>query len=464
MPRAPRTDVQRAARYAAKVIPARVEDALDILLPDMQSGFGTWATHQAAIQSVVNGVLAGYSVPTPHYARYYAFAMQIDRARRKFGQTPAADAEIINAEQTWIGRGFNVVILDAVRSAVCAFDSYWTIVPTDYLSSLAVNPTNGQVVAAAALANSLSWFDPITHAETRIATLTNPASHLAWCPQLDMVVGVQLVGDVIFRIVRGAASPTEQPIDAADNPGETCVDYDPTKYGSTILGYAATVCTGTAKVKLIPLGGAISATTVVMPQICSHIVCDQANNAFYASAAAFAAVYRIDRTTLAVTTLAAAPHVGSHLILDPSHNEFWLAGGAGVSNVMRYNIGTPAWTDYASSDANPAIAVDTIRGVCYAHSPVAGFIDVINRDGSPITTIAVAATSNAPQVDPVGCFLIYSDATTGDVIRVHLLSLLSTTYALTTPTRDIAIDTASHKTYVSRYTPAGVKYLDCILP
>ena len=79
--------------------------------------FATYATDRPPYMPSWTVFLAA-TVPSYPVRRYYSWGFQVDHIQRRFGGSLTGQAEIIIHEATWLGRGYNVIILDAIRDSV----------------------------------------------------------------------------------------------------------------------------------------------------------------------------------------------------------------------------------------------------------------------------------------------------------------------------------------------------------
>ena len=467
MPRPPRNDVERAARYVYKLIPQRVGDSIEGQLPAMQSEFSTWAQTQAQLYAIISGVLSGYSVPSTQYVRYYAWGLQVHRITRRFGSSPSAAVEIIARENTWLGRGYNIIILDAVRDSVILFASTWSVIPTAFPGQPSVNTISGMTAWGGAYPTDqvVILLDPRTRIPVYVPTTdTNPAVR-AHCSELDRCYFTSSISDIIASILE-AATPvnTEQPLAAGDAPNDIAIDYDPAKWADPVFGYAWVPCHGHAKTYKWRLDGSVSPTPITMAANCNYAAVDQAMNKVYVSASGTPKIYVIDRDTNAIN-VKTAPHNCQLLALDPVAGELWISG-EGNSFVMKMDTTTFGFTSYATPGPPTALAIDPIRRKAYVACVGFAVITVINGATGASSTIPCTVSICGLAVDPVACFLLWSDDMTGNVQRVHLLSLLTHDYPLGDQSYGVAINPSNHSAFINNYVPApgGNHTIWCILP
>jgi hypothetical protein len=479
MPRPPRTDLERARDFNAKVIPSQVEAVLTTRLPGMQPAFATWASRQADLLALMAGVLSGYSVPSYQYSRYYAFGYQCDKIQRRFGAALTGTAEMLNAENVWIARGYNIVILDAIRTSVSAFGSYWSLVSNYNADMLAVNTITGHACYSGISnigvpTHFLNFIDPATRLETSIAGFADgntPGSHIAVCPELSTAFICEASGDVVARCNELTLTVDEQALTSGDTPTYIDIDYDIVKYGGTIKGYAAVACAGHAKLYLLQLAGAIAPVAITLPHIANGVVVDKTNNCYWVTAEGFVDLYKVDRTTHAVTTITIA-HACILVWLDSTNNELWLSGGSiagGPTNFVHLrHIAAGTWTVFAAADGvnapQPELAIDPIRGYCYVSQIGVPNILKLSRAGGAGTTLVCTAYATPMQIDPVGCFLIWTDAANGDVTRQHLVSGYRQVYPFGSRGSHTCINPTNHTTWVGNYNPGVDKHVFALYP
>lgn len=467
MGRPPRDDVARAQRYRFKLIPSRVEDSLNAQLAGMQASFGNWASLQAQLYAIIDGVLSGYSVPSTQYVRYYAFGLQCNRIMRKFGASPTGTAEILNAENTWIGRGYDVIILDAVRDAVSAFGTMWSVIPTYVCSSPAIDNLSG-VLAAGSPApgeNYITLLDTTSRALQYVGLTDAGAARLRACPELSRIYAETDTSDILLTILEGATPVlTEQPIDAGAHVSDIAIDYDPTKWPAPVYGYAWAVAHGLTKLYKWRLDGSIAPTVITLAAIGNNVVVDTAKDVVYVSASGTPKIYVVHRGTNAIA-VKTSPYNPGQMELNPITGKLWIETTAG-NFVMVMDTTSFAFTSIAVAHGAAQLHLDTIRDRVYHADITAGVIDVIDGVTHTITTIPTSTHMGGFAVDPIACFLMWPDTDTGDVTRIHLTSGLSRTYPLGDNSFNLIIDPISHKTFVSNYiaAPGGAKHIWCINP
>jgi len=461
--RPPRDSVERARRYDLKLVPADVGDVLEARLPDMRTSFGTWADYQARLTAVMAGVLSGFAVPSHRYARYYSFGFHVDSLRRKFGSALTAIAEASLAEAVWIGRGLDVVILAAIKTAVTSYETVLSYDVTDYPDWLAINTQDGRLAYSAVTEKHIWVRDQRTLAEHQIHTVTDFPNMLAWCPELDTVVGFESDYLTGFRVLADGTTVTEQAFTAGDNIYDVCVDYDPANFTPPDLGYAVFACKGAARLRIMPLNGTVVITSVVLPHPVCSVILDRANNRYIALAEGFADLYYIDRNTKAVLTKTLT-HRGSDIALDAIHNEVWIANLGGTHKLQRWNMSANTCTVYTTTGEGPIFGVDYIRGDCYLWSPAAGLLEVQNRDGTPLRSSVISTDTNIGAVSPEGCFTVTGNGVSGVLTIRHCISGNTRALQMPDPCWAVAIDPKTFRTWVSSIVPGTSWHLNLVYP
>jgi hypothetical protein len=127
--RPPRNDVERAARYNAKLSPAAAAAVVGARLDDMNAGYAAWAPRQASIQDMVAGVLRGFAIPTALWLRYYNFGTFVDRVNRRFHDSQNAASDIADRIVLDAARGLSVPALNQIATVLTAWQQF-TIIPT----------------------------------------------------------------------------------------------------------------------------------------------------------------------------------------------------------------------------------------------------------------------------------------------------------------------------------------------
>jgi streptogramin lyase len=455
MGRRPRTDLERASRFATKLNPATIADTLDARLPSMQSAAADWFNRQAALYSVINGVLSGFAIPSFQYARYYAFGLQIDKQARRFGYSPAAQQAVAQIEATWISRGYDVIILDAIKSSVITWDTTWSIDPGAYPQFLSVNQTNGNLAFGEIVDKKLHILNYVTRALTSANLTTANAAISAWCAELNQVCLCETdSSDCIARVDAATLAVTEFPLTAGDNPEDVVVDY--------AKGVAWVCCSGHGKLYGMPLVGAAAPLAITIAHVCNHIVLDITHNCVWLSGKGNSTIYAVDRDTHAVTSYAGS-HTMDRLSLDETHNVLWIGSETGSAFVSKFNTGTHAFTYFTVSDNNPTVAADPLRHKCYVQQFTPGNILVIDGSAGTTTTIATSTDMQALMLDPTGSHLIWTNQVAGTVTRVNLVSLLSQTIAIPN-TYDISCYFPGHIFFIAQYVPGVSKAIVALMP
>jgi hypothetical protein len=464
MGRPPRTDADRARAYNAKLVPDQVESYLTARLPAMQPAFKTWAARQADLYALMAGVLAGYSVPSYQYSRYYAFGFQVDKIQRRFGSALTATSEMINVENVWIARGYNIVILDAVRTSVTTFSALWETIPIHLIGSGVCNTGNHNTYwSGADVAGYVAFLDPSTRT-WRYAVTTDPDNKVwAACPELGRVYYVSATSDILATITDVAIPVvTEQALTAGDRPVHIAVDYDPTKWAAPVYGQAWVPCLLHSTLYKWRLDGTVAPTAITLPAHGGYCALDTVKNKLYVISANATSIYLVDRVTNAIVTKT-PPHAGSWPLLDPIHGELWFNSQASAF-VMKMDTTSYAFTSYAVGHSGGIIRIDPIRRKAYYLDTTALTITEIDGATGATRTIVVGAGVASFEIDPSGCFLMTADVITDTVRRIHLISLVYQDYVLDGPAQDLVSDPINHKMYCHVSDGATYSHVYCINP
>jgi DNA-binding beta-propeller fold protein YncE len=430
----------------------------------MQPAFKTWAARQAELYALMAGVLAGYSVPSYQYSRYYAFGFQVDKIQRRFGSALTATAEMINVENVWIARGYNIIILDAIRTSVTTFSALWETIPIHLLGSGVCNTHNHNTYwSGADVAGYVAFLDPSSRTWRYAVTTDTFPKAWAACPELGLAYFCSDTSDIV-GVITDATPPavTEQPLAAGDHPFLVAVDYDPTTWPSPVFGQAWVPCLLHSTLYKWRLDGTVAPVAITLPAHGGPCVLDKAKNQLYVVSSNATSIYLVDRVTNAIVSKT-PPHAGSACYLDPIHGELWLNCGASAF-VMKMDTTTYAFTSYAVGHAAGILRVDPIRRKVYYLDTTALTITEIDGATGATRTIAVGAGVASFEIDPSGCFLMTADIITNTARRIHLISLVYQDYVLDGPADDLVSDPTNHKMYVHVSDGATYSHVYCINP
>jgi len=460
--RPPRDDAQRSVRYDAHVIPLTVKGILTSRLTSMQAGYSAAAQRLADIQSLTAGVLSGYSIPPYTYARWYAYANQVDKLKRKFAGGPGLADELASLTCLWISRGYNAVILDQVRDSVLAYNITWSVTVPQTPIFPSVSAASGHVVYAANADKSIYFLDPVTRT-VRTATLTTQPGFFPIYGNPLAVIGVPEMAatDTFATIDEATLTVTEHALTAGDEPQAASADYDPVLYGGTTKGYFAVPCGGAAKCLLVPMIPGTPVITIVTPKKLLFTLVDQATNSIWCTSAEENKLYRIDRTTHAVTSIALtfAPF---GMAIDATNGKLWISSNAPDTKLVRMDTTTHALGAATTiTDSLLVPVADPIRYKCYIAEP--SVTKILCVDGAALTTDLLDASAFAGNldIDPVACLLYWYDNSAGYTYKVHMLSKYQEAYA-TPGVYSIAADKQQHRLYIAQVAPD--KLLTCIMP
>jgi hypothetical protein len=454
--------VQRSTRYDLHVVPNTVKGILTSRLPSMQNAFAAAAENQQAIQALAQGILSGYSIPLYQYARWYTFAMQVDKLKRRFSGSPGLSDELANLTSLWIARGYNVVILDLLRDAVLAYNTTWSI-STGYDPTFGdVNSISGHAAFGSMSDKHVAFIDPVTRSVRLAITTTSMLMTSKWCAELNLLCGVEdYADDVIARINETSLVVDEFPVSAGDHPVSTAVDYDPTFYGGTVKGKYWVACMGNAKCYCCDLIGPTSPTAITLPTAVFAIALDTAHNCVYFGSMGTAAIYAVDRSTHAVTTYT-PPFAPGDLKLDATNHKLWISSDPSSAKVCQMDTVSHVFSTVVTlTDNGPLLAIDPIRFQAYASQNTAGTL--VRIDGATLGTSNIPASHAITDlaIDPSGCQLLWTDHSASLVGKAHLTSGYTQTYALP-DAYYIAASPTNHRFYVSRR--GSTDLVTCIMP
>jgi hypothetical protein len=430
----------------------------------MQPAFKTWAARQADLYALMAGVLAGFSVPSFQYSRYYAFGFQVDKIQRRFGSSLTATAEMINVENVWIARGYNIIILDAIRNSVTTFGALWETTPTYLQGPGIANPLNHNTYwTGSDAAGYISLLDPSTRLWRYAPTTDTFPNPRGVCAELGRLYFFSITSDIIGTITDTTPPVvTEQPCTSGDRPVHCAVDYDPAKWASPVFGYAWFPCLLHSTLYKWRLDGSIAPTAITLPAHGGYCALDKAKNTLYVISANATSIYLVDRGTNAIVTKT-PPHAGTWPYLDPIHGELWFNSAASAF-VMKMDTTTYAFTSYAVGHAAGILRIDPIRRKAYYLDTTALTITEIDGATGATRTIVVGAGVLSFDIDPSGCFLMTADVITNTVRRIHLVSLIYQDYVLDGPVQALVMDLVNHKAFAHVSDGATYSHIWCINP
>jgi DNA-binding beta-propeller fold protein YncE len=426
-------------------------------MPGMRAGIARSLPHQANIQSLVAGILRKFPIAPQYEHDYIVFAYALDRIARRGAGSPGRTNEIDELVGDWSCRGRNPFALDAISDAIAPRPSPRTfdlgLVPT----LLSINSLSGHVAIRDVSSSSISVYDPVKRTFHTVALNFPATGPHAWCPEASIIaLSCVYTSPLITRIWESDWSCEDAFASTGDMLQTPAADYDVSLYGTTHKGWFFFPNNGHFNLIAEHIDGAPGAATIPTPDVTNHAVVDQETNSVWCTALGSAQIFRIDRSSFAVTAIA-LPWIPGQIALDTNHGTLWIASAGTAKALVQMDTSTHALnTPVVLQDFNEPIVCDPVRYRCYCAQQTPGNIKIVDGATSSIESLPSTVNTSQLAIDPAAGILYALDDYAGTVTR-YWIANLTVPRELRTITAPgayrIAADTFYHRLYISEVAP-----------